>query len=521
MRGKNIPLLILAAFCLLLVSCNPALAETLQGAQPTSNDNFHLELRFSKTKFYVGESVTFDVVVYFCTDVESFDLKLPFLNDEAFIIADPKPAESLDYKHYRLRLDQGEVVVAKGIKPFNGRECSTFSFQKMLLATQPSAFEIPASTAVFRVPIDSPRKGRSHSPYDDFFYDASPTTISNEAYKVYTAQTAPIILTAIPLPEEGKPLGFSGCVGRFHIETSANPTEVRLGDPITLTISVRGSDYLQNVNIPPLALSPELEKDFKVPTEMATGTIRDGTKVFTQTLRVSHPEVKAIPPIMFAYFDPDSGEYRTVQSKSIPLQIKPTHIITENEIEKSNGSGSVRSDLEVRFEGIAPNYEGSEVLENQDFDVSYLARSSLWLTASTLPLMAYCFLFGFLKLRHTKHAQREKTRSRKAFKVFKKRVSKLNPQHERVSVDCEELLDCLRSYMEDKLSMNGPSLTFGDIETKLKGQGVSHEITDRLGYIFTICEEQLYGGGIESSLSVKAIVHDTLHCIQSLDRALK
>src|SRR6516162_9933180 len=41
-------------------------------------------------------------------------------------------------------------------------------------------------------------------------------------------------------PVAGRPADFSGLVGFFRISTSASPTEVRVEDPLTLTVRITG-----------------------------------------------------------------------------------------------------------------------------------------------------------------------------------------------------------------------------------------------------------------------------------------
>lgn len=55
---------------------------------PEASDDFHLELKFSKTSFYVGEPVVLSVVWYLRKDVESVTFNVPFLQDEAFTFVD-------------------------------------------------------------------------------------------------------------------------------------------------------------------------------------------------------------------------------------------------------------------------------------------------------------------------------------------------------------------------------------------------------------------------------------------------
>ena len=57
-----------------------------------------------------------------------------------------------------------------------------------------------------------------------------PMTVVSEPYKI----------TVKPLPSTGQPESFSGAVGQYDLEVDAKPTKLKVGDPITLTMTVQG-----------------------------------------------------------------------------------------------------------------------------------------------------------------------------------------------------------------------------------------------------------------------------------------
>jgi len=73
--------------------------------------------------------------------------------------------------------------------------------------------------------------------------------------------TEPVKMTIKPLPVVGKPEGFTGAVGKYTMDVLAKPTKLKVGDPITLTINIRGEGNIQTIGEPLLA--PEGMKDFK------------------------------------------------------------------------------------------------------------------------------------------------------------------------------------------------------------------------------------------------------------------
>lgn len=126
----------------------------------------------------------------------------------------------------------------------------------------------------------------------------------------------------LPLPAEGRPAGFSGAVGRFEIAVSAKPTTVRVGDPIELTIDLRGDGELETLAAPRLAENAALTSGFRVPNETLAGETRDGRRRFTETIRAARPDVREIPAIELPYFDPERGEYRVARSQPIPIRVE-------------------------------------------------------------------------------------------------------------------------------------------------------------------------------------------------------
>jgi hypothetical protein len=129
-------------------------------------------------------------------------------------------------------------------------------------------------------------------------------------------------LTVLPLPTDGRPPSFSGAVGHFDIDSHADATRVRVGEPIELTLQVHGQGNLDRVSTPGVAESD----DFK--TYAPTVTQKDDSKTFAQAIVPEKPGSTEIPPVAFAYFDPDSARYVTAQSKAIPLEVKPGQALT-------------------------------------------------------------------------------------------------------------------------------------------------------------------------------------------------
>ena len=61
----------------------------------------------------------------------------------------------------------------------------------------------------------------------------------------------PLSFTIKPIPEADRPASYSGAVGTsFTFDVAANRSEVRVGDPISLTISLRGDGNVEKLSLP-------------------------------------------------------------------------------------------------------------------------------------------------------------------------------------------------------------------------------------------------------------------------------
>jgi hypothetical protein len=148
------------------------------------------------------------------------------------------------------------------------------------------------------------------------------------------AAGTPLSFEVKPIPIDGRPASYSGAVGSgFSIDVSANRSVVRVGDPISLTLSVRGTGNLESVSMPALATNPGMSADlFQIPTEPGAGTYDGNTRQFKVNVRVKDQRVTQIPPIDFAWFDPSLSQFQTTQSKPIALQVMEAQVVSAADV---------------------------------------------------------------------------------------------------------------------------------------------------------------------------------------------
>lgn len=414
-------------------------------AKPGTTDRLDLEVTLSESKCYVGQPVVMTVRWIIKAQVQNAALDVPVFRSDDFFIED-LPDSSGAYARQQASIDGVPVLLSENRETIDGLEAAVISFRKILLPKRPGAITLAPLTVEADVATGRVRTG-------DIF-----NRIRTQ-YERFSVKSDPMPLEVLPLPETGRPEGFYGLLGRYTISASATPTQVSVGDPITLTIRIGGNPYLKPVQWPELEAVPELADNFKIPSEKASPVEENGEKVFTQTVRASSDAVTEIPPIPLAYFDPDAGDYVVARTDPIPLEVAPAKVLTTADVEGLT-STSVKREIQAMREGLSANYYGPEVLEDQTF--SPLAAlvspgyAALWL----IPLIGFVGSVAFRLATRTSPEMVARKRRRQACPAAIRKLRAvgsvgMNERH-------ELLIAALRGYVGDRFDRTAGSLTADD-----------------------------------------------------------
>jgi hypothetical protein len=489
----------------------------INARKPVETEDFKLRMSLSKDHCYVGEPVILTVTWFIGKDVRDYRFTLPLLNDETFRFADSEVDTQSGNKIYRIPLGDGEAIGVQGRGSEGGKQYATITFQKVLIPASSGNVTIEPATVACSALTGYERQRSLFD--DDFFGSDFFGTGRRGIYKTVVVPSNALDLRISDLPLEGRPANFAGHVGEYRIETSATPTEVNVGDPITLTLSLSGPDFLEYVELPPLNEQLRLAKDFKVPKERATAEILGRSKVFTQTIRALRPDVKEVPSIELPYFDTVTGTYRVARSEPIPLTVNKTRIITALDAEGVNPVESTGSEIETWTKGIAFNYEDMGALENQRLTPLSWFRSPLWICLFAGPPLCYVLLLSGIALIQKRNADPMKARARKAFGRLERSLKQAQGSPTSAPA-CDMVQDAFRHYLGDKLRMAKGALTFNDVKEALKAKGLDQGTLDRLKALFERCEAGRYAG-IERSFEASSIAKQGILLAKDLEKKLK
>ncbi len=136
------------------------------------------------------------------------------------------------------------------------------------------------------------------------------------------SKAPPVTVEVLPFPAEIKPASFKGAIGPLAMDVKlTSPSTVNVGDKITLTVDLTGNTLLENVLPPDVCCQPGFSGMFKASDLPPQSVIKGKTKTFIFDLWPLSTEIKEIPPIEYAYFNPDTSKYEILKSEPIPLKV--------------------------------------------------------------------------------------------------------------------------------------------------------------------------------------------------------
>ena len=295
-------------------------------------------------------------------------------------------------------------------------------------------------------------------------------------------QSEELQIEVLPLPEQGRPEEFTGAVGRFQLSVEAQPTQVAVGDPVTLRVLVEGEGNMAAVQ--PLQVDvatgvklydPKVEEE-----ERITNGVYGGHRLFEYILIPEQGGTVNIPPLRFAYFDPHQARYEVLESDPITIH-------SEGSVEEEGVNyGLSRRDIEAVGEDIRYIKPDVEAL----IAATMLHESYwFWTLQGALPLAFFALLVW---QRHQRRLQGDVAyaRQRRAKGEAGRRLARADDLLE-TGTEAEfygEVRAAVLEFVADRLNLAAAGLTIEVCAEALTARQVEDETIARLRDLLTRCD---------------------------------
>ena len=333
------------------------------------------------------------------------------------------------------------------------------------------------------------------------------------------ASSEPLTVTIHPVPSANQPDSFNGGVGRFELSADATPIALKVGDPLTLTLTVQGEPGSLLETVRPLALHEQeaLTWAFKVPADPPAVTTANNAKIFTYTLRPRHAGVRAIPPIEMAYYDPNTQRFERVHSDPITLRVEGAAALDTSDvvvIEDRPPKSRLGREL---AEGLLANYTGSEVLAPQQ---DRLRFTPLMGAVLIFPPVAYLLTLLGQQWTRQRRLHPERQRSKQAARVALSTLHRLKTESDGDDVYlCEGIHRALTGYIRDKLDLSSAGLTVDDVTQHLRTRGVESTLIEQTHAVFHLCDNARYAPGNLAVAQRTSLIEDAEGVIRQLEES--
>jgi len=466
-----------------------------RGKRIDINKRIFVELATDKKEAYIYEQIVQSFKLFFQRGLPIDDLDYVAASTKSFLAE--KLGEERRYEEVR-----------------DGILYNVIELRTALFPLVSGNIEIPP--AKFNCNIIIRQQGYSNSIFDEF------TGRGGQKYPVERS-TNPIKLKIKPLPELDKPDNFAGTVGRFTMDVLAKPTEVKVGDPITLTINIRGEGNIQTIGEPVLALGDE--KDFKIyPAETDT-TITDrgdgirGEKLFSKVVEPQHEDIDIIPAISFSYFDPELERYMTITHNPIPIVVEHSEVEIPIRLSLEDAE-KVKGQVKILTKDILPIMSDLYSFKNQG------------LAIYNRPLfLAFIFLAPILVVIACVYVQRHRellqtdvgyARKKRALSRAKKQLSNARRlvQLDNPSEFYSTLAKTVMDHIADKLNLAPASITSDNISGILENRGVSHDVIKELKECLESCDYGRFSASQHSKDQMVSTLDTAEEFIMHLEKQL-
>ncbi len=310
--------------------------------------------------------------------------------------------------------------------------------------------------------------------------------------------TDPLTFQSLALPTENVPAGFNGMIGDYSMNVTAGPTNVAVGDPITLRVQISGRGPLDSLTLPNQAGW----NDFKIFSPTSKVQLNDqlgtsGTKTFEEIVTPENVNTHTLPALSFSFFNPDDGNYHTLTQPAMPLSVTPAGATPLPTV------AAAKQPENQAPQDIVPIRQNLGTLMHTS---TPLVMRPAFLALQSIPVLAFFAALVWRK-RTDNLANNPRLRRKRAVEQLiagglndLNKFAAENKSNEFFAV----LFRLLQELLGERLDCPATSITEADAETRLASLGAKPETLESLRVLFQACNQARYAP-IQTSQELSAL----------------
>ncbi|MEY4433811.1 MAG: hypothetical protein RLZZ44_1945 [Bacteroidota bacterium] len=452
--------------------------------QISADNNIYLVADISKTNPYINEPITVVYKLYFSYNIGITnwrELDKPKYND-----------------FWSQNIDIKQLVAEEGM--FKGQRYRFVTLRKTVLYPQKSG-RLKIEPLALDIDVQLPTNRR----------DMFGRVMITEGNKRVSAGTKTI--TVKPLPEAGKPEGFTGAVGNFDFKVIPTKTNLKNGESLDLVVSVSGKGNLKLFDLPKPVAPNALEMYDAVHKEGVNtglsgmmGKISDSYTIVPQ-FKGKYP----IKPLQFSYFDLSSGRYKTITSGEIVINVLDGPTANQAVASTNEGNKNKIEKLE-QFKFIKLKTDLISSKRNDFF-------GSLWYyLLLMLPFIALPILVILRKRKAALDGDITGNRIRMNNRLAKKYLSEAKQQINNKEPFYVALEKAMHNFLKAKLNIETSEMSKDNIQELLLSRNANPEVVADFIALTENCEFARYAPA--SSTSIQNDFDKAVEIISELEKQI-
>ncbi len=453
--------------------------------QVSANDAIHLVAEISKGNPYVNEPITVVYKLYFSYNIGITnwrELNKPKYND-----------------FWSQNIDIKQLVAEEG--KYNGEKYRCVVLRKTVLYPQKSGkLEIEPLSLDIDVQVPTNRR--------NFFGQVQVV----EDNKRVSAGSKTI--TVKPLPEVGKPIDFSGAVGRFNFSVTPSKTSLKNGESLDLKVVASGTGNLKLFTLPKPVVPNSLEMydavhNEKVSTPLSgmNGQISDSYTIIPQ-FKGKYP----IKPMTFTYFDLSLGKYKTITSPEIIINVLDGPTSENNAVATTTGVAKMKVNAGEQFRFIKLKTTLSP-FHKKDF-----LGSTLFYILTFLPLLIIPIIVLLKKKKEAIDGDVVGIKIKLSNKLAKKFLSEAKQQIQNKELFYIALEKAMHNFLKAKLKIETSDMSKDIIQEILLSRNVKEEAVNTFIDLTKNCEFARYAPS--SSVAIQQDYDKAVAIISELEKQI-
>jgi len=420
-----------------------------------------MRLSLAKTNFYIGEVTTANIKIYLRDDIQN--------HSQPQITSLPTDGFSAGKGTYQNAYSE----------QIGNRVYTVIPASIALTAAKTGMASVGPVTG--NIVVVLPSSNRGGDPFFRQFFN------TGEQRQV-TLATDTLNVESLPLPTEGALPNFNGAVGDYTMNVTAGPTNVAVGDPITVRVQISGRGALDALTLP----DQPAWRDFKAypPTQNLKTTDQlgiEGTKTFEQIVTPQNTDVHELPAFSFSFFDPGAKTYRTLTQPPVRLAVHSGGTTPAPMIAATKSAGSQapppQDILPIKEQFGALVSTGPPLLSRPAF-----------LAAQSLPVLAWLAAFVWRKRADSLANNPRLRRQRRVAALVQDGLDDLHRlAAENNSADFfATLFRLLQEQLGERLDCPSSSITEAVIDERLVLLGTPEPVLAGLRELFQLCNQARY-----------------------------